>query len=437
MALTFWFLIVGTLLIFMALASSLVKRLPLSTATLYLFVGFALGPTGIGLLLLDPIEQSAILKVITEVAVIISLFSAGLKLRLPLTDHRWWLPVRLGTLTMLVTTVLITLLGIFALGLPVGAALVLGATLAPTDAVLASDVQVENVGDRDRVRFSLTGEAGLNDGFALPFFLLGLGLLGLYGLGPNGWRWFTVDFIWAIVVGIASGWLLGFLIGYLVVYLRRVHHEAVGQEEFIVLGLIALSYGAALLCQSNAFLAVFAAGIALRRIEHRASGEKRPEQVVGTIQVGKELEIAIDPEKAPAYMAHAVLSFNEQLERIAEVGVVLLVGGMLSMGYISPEAIVVAPVLFLVIRPVAAMLGLAGSRTLMVQRNLMAWFGIRGIGSIYYVLAAVEYGLPKELAHRLIALILTLVAISIIIHGISATPLMELYRRWRLQPRLH
>jgi NhaP-type Na+/H+ or K+/H+ antiporter len=239
MALTSWFLIVGTLLIFMALASSLLKRLPLSTATLYLFVGFLLGPAGIGLLVLDPIEQSAVLKVITEIAVIISLFSAGLKLRLPLTDHRWWLPVRLGTLTMLVTIALLTLLGIFALGLPVGAALVLGATLAPTDAVLASDVQVENVSDRDRVRFGLTGEAGLNDGVALPLFLLGLGLLGLHELGPNGWRWFAVDFIWGIMAGIASGWLLGFLIGHLVVYLRQVHHEAVGLEEFIALGLIA------------------------------------------------------------------------------------------------------------------------------------------------------------------------------------------------------
>jgi NhaP-type Na+/H+ or K+/H+ antiporter len=338
---------------------------------------------------------------------------------------------------MLVTIALLTLLGIFALGLPVGAALVLGATLAPTDAVLASDVQVENVSDRDRVRFGLTGEAGLNDGVALPLFLLGLGLLGLHELGPNGWRWFAVDFIWGIMAGIASGWLLGFLIGHLVVYLRQVHHEAVGLEEFIALGLIALSYGVALLCQSDAFLAVFTAGVALRHIEHRASGEKRPEQVVGTIHVGRELEIAIDPQKAPAYMAHAVLSFNDQLERIAEVGVVLLVGGMLSMGYISPEAIMVAPMLFLVIRPVAVMLGLAGSRAPVVQRNLMAWFGIRGIGSIYYVLAAVEYGLPKDLAHRSIALILTLVAISIIIHGISATPLMDLYRRWRLQPRLH
>ncbi|MFO1431645.1 MAG: cation:proton antiporter [Candidatus Competibacteraceae bacterium] len=437
MILTSWFLVVGTLLIFMALASSLLKRLPLSTATLYLFVGFALGPTGAGLLLLDPIGQSAILKIIAEIAVIISLFSAGLKLRLPLTDRRWWLPIRLGTLGMFLTIVLITPLAIFMLGLPLGVALMLAATLAPTDAVLASDVQVENVGDRDRVRLGLTGEAGLNDGFALPFFLLGLGLLGLYELGPNGWRWFAVDFIWGMVAGIASGWLLGSLVGRLVVYLRRVHHEATGLEEFIALGLIALSYGFALLCEGNGFLAVFTAGVALRRTEHRASGEKRPEQVVGTIQIGKELEIAIDPQKAPAYMAHAVLSFNDQLERIAEVAIVLLVGGMLSMGYLSLEAIVVAPVLFLIIRPLAVILSLIGSRTPAVQRNLMAWFGIRGIGSIYYVLAAVEYGLPEELVHRLLALVLTLVAISVIIHGISATPLMELYRRWRPQPELH
>jgi len=193
---TSWFLIIGALLILMALAGSMVKRLPLSTATLYLFIGVLLGPSGFGLIQLDPVRESAILELATEVAVIISLFSAGLKLRAPFSDVRWWLSGRLAVVAMLLTIALITLVGVFALGLPLGAALLLGAVLAPTDAVLAAAVQVENAGDRDRVRFSITGEAGLNDGITWPFVMLGMGLLGLHGLGDHGVTWFFKDVLW-------------------------------------------------------------------------------------------------------------------------------------------------------------------------------------------------------------------------------------------------
>src|SRR5688572_9620805 len=144
-----WFIVVGGLFVGMALASSVLKRLPLTTALLYLAVGVALGPALLGLIRLDPIEQSALLERVTEVAVLISLFTAGLKLRTALTDHRWRLPVRLAIGSMIVTVGLITLVGVVGLGLPLGAAVLLGAILAPTDPVLASDVQVENPGDRD------------------------------------------------------------------------------------------------------------------------------------------------------------------------------------------------------------------------------------------------------------------------------------------------
>src|SRR5919206_497446 len=136
--------------------------------------------------------------VLTPSAVLISLFTAGLKLRTALTDHRWRLPVRLAVESMIVTVGLITLVGVVGLGLPLGAAVLLGAILAPTDPVLASDVQVEGPTDQDRLRFGLTGEAGLNDGTAFPFVMLGLGLIGLHELGQAGWRWFAVDVVWAV-----------------------------------------------------------------------------------------------------------------------------------------------------------------------------------------------------------------------------------------------
>jgi sodium/hydrogen antiporter len=158
------YVIVGTLLIVMALASSVLNRLPLSTSILYLLVGIGLGPEGIGLIHLDPIRDAAVLERITEVTVIVLLFATGLKLRAPLTDGVWKLVFRLAFGSMLLTVLLITLVGVVGLHLPIGAAILLGGILAPTDPVLASDVEVEDPWDRDRLRFSLTGEAALNDG---------------------------------------------------------------------------------------------------------------------------------------------------------------------------------------------------------------------------------------------------------------------------------
>src|SRR5688572_6581459 len=147
-----WFLAVGALLVAMALAGSVMKRLPLSGSMFYLVAGFGLGPSALGLLTADPIRHSDILERVTEAAVIISLFTAGLTLRTPLTQARWLLPVRLATVSMFVTVGLVAAAGYWGLGLPLGAAVLLGAVLAPTDPVLASDVQMTDPTDRDKLR---------------------------------------------------------------------------------------------------------------------------------------------------------------------------------------------------------------------------------------------------------------------------------------------
>ena len=201
----------------------------------------------------DPLIYSGILERVAEVAVLISLFAVGLKLGLPLSDKGWRLPARLAIVSMTITVALIAAIGMLGLGLSLGAAVLLGAILAPTDPVLASDVQVLEASDRDRLRFSLTGEGGLNDGAAFPFVMLGLGLLGLHDLGTAGWRWLAVDVLWAIAGGLLIGGALGTLIGRLVVYLRSRHKESVGLDEFLALGLIALAYGLAVLSQAMAF----------------------------------------------------------------------------------------------------------------------------------------------------------------------------------------
>ncbi len=427
-----WFVIIGLLLVAMALAGSVLKRLPLTASIFYLAVGVGLGPAGAGLLHLDPVENSALLERLTEVAVIISLFTAGLKLRLPLLDGRWRLPVRLASVSMALTVALITLAGVYGLGLSLGAAVLLGAVLAPTDPVLASDVQVADPWDQDRLRFGLTGEAGLNDGTAFPFVMLGLGLLGYHDLGAGGARWWALDVAWAAAGGLAIGALLGTLVGQLVLYLRRQHKEAVGLDDFLALGLIALAYGAALLAHTYGFLAVFAAGLALRRMEARTSGERPPEDVRA---MAAAEEAATHPEKAPAYMTEAVLGFNEQMERIGEVAIVVLLGGMLTADDLRPEALWFVPLLLLVIRPVAVWLGLLGSQSSGVQRGLMAWFGIRGIGSLYYLMFALEKSGADALPRSLVSLTLVTMAVSIVVHGVSVTPLMTFYARRREKKR--
>jgi NhaP-type Na+/H+ or K+/H+ antiporter len=181
-----------------ALAGTRLKRLPLTTSILYLGAGLLLGRLGLGLIDLEIPEHGVFWEYLTEIAVLISLFTAGLKLRIPWPDERWWLSLRLAFGSMAITVGLIAAAGFYLLGLPLGGAILLGAILAPTDPVLASDVQVAHPGDRDRVRFGLTGEAGLNDGAAFPFVMLGLGLLGMHDLGPFGLRWVAVDLLWAV-----------------------------------------------------------------------------------------------------------------------------------------------------------------------------------------------------------------------------------------------
>ncbi len=425
---TIWYLIAGVLFITMALSGSILKRLPLTTSILYLLIGLALGSFGFGFISLDLIEDAALIERITEVAVIVSLFTAGLKLRIDWSDTRWLVPLRLAVISMAITIGLIAVAGVVGLGLSLGAAILLGAILAPTDPVLASEVAVDSPTDEDQLRLGLTGEAGLNDGTAFPFVMLGLGLLGLHDLGSFGWRWFAVDLIWASVGGITVGVLLGTLVGYLVVYLRRERSAAVGLDEFLTLGLIALAYGGALLLHTYGFLAVFAAGLALRRVERRLTPGDF-EEAIEEIVSGREEETSTRSETAPAHLLAAVLGFNERQERIGELAVVLLIGGLLTVDGLPVAVLWFAPLLFLVIRPAAVWLGLRGAQTSPTQRHYFSWFGIRGIGAIYYLTYAIEHGLPEDDAEQMTALVLTVVAISIVVHGITVTPLMSRYER--------
>jgi NhaP-type Na+/H+ or K+/H+ antiporter len=432
MAFTLWCILLGVLLIVMTMGGSFIARLPLSAAMLYLAVGYGIGPAGLGLVTLDSLQDAALLERLTEIAVLISLFSVGFRLELPLSDARWRIPIRLASVSMWITMAAIAALGVLALDLSWGAAVLLAAILAPTDPVLASDVQVANPGDRDRLRFGLTGEGGLNDGTAFPFVMLGLGLLALHDLGAGWWRWFALDVVWAIAGGLAIGSVLSMLVGRAVLHLRTRHREPLGTDEFIAFGLIALTSGIAVLCHTNGFLAVFAAGVALRRIDARPAAHMNV-----TLSLDAPTTMPMHdpdterPADAPAHMMLGVQRFNSQLERFAEVGIVLTLGTLLVAVELRRDMLWFVPVLFLIIRPFAVYVGLIGTNVPRRARGLTAWFGIRGIGSIYYLMYAITHGIEPALAKQLLSITAAVVVTSIVAHGISVTPLMTWYERRR------
>ncbi|WP_229204644.1 sodium:proton antiporter [Duganella sp. CF458] len=321
-----WILLAGLLLIAMMLSGTLLARLPLSGAMIYLAVGYLLAVAG--LIAPDPIRHAETLELLTEGALLISLFSVGLKLELPLLDRRWLAPFRLAFAAMAFTVALIAAIAVYGLGLPVGAAILLGAILAPTDPVLASAIHSEPGPTPDPTRFSLAGEGALNDGTAFPFVLLGLGLMQLHDLGESWWHWWIVDLLWSTTGGILIGAAIGGMLGKLVIYLRTRHQSAVGLDEFLSLGVVAVSFSLAQLALASGFLSVFFAGLALRRARDFPIAGTAPIKQAAS-QEALATSAATHSHHASGAMTRAVLSFNEQLERLAELGIVLMIGAML------------------------------------------------------------------------------------------------------------
>ncbi|MEX0604038.1 MAG: cation:proton antiporter [Marinobacter sp.] len=419
-----WFILLGSLLLVVGFTAAYIKTVPATTAIVYLLIGFVLGPMGFHLFHFNPLEESALMELLTEIAVLISLYCAGVKMPAPVTFKRWRNPLQLAVISMTLTVGLVTLFGYYWLALPLGAAVLLGAVVAPTDPVLATEVQVRHADDNDQLRFALTSEAGMNDGSAFPFVMLGLGLLGLHDLGDSGWRWLVMDVIWASGAGIGIGILAGCGVGWLVQKMRTTFSGTEFLETFLGLGLIAFAYGISLWVDAWGFLAVFSAAVALRHTELRLSGLKQDysDATSGETYPG-------DKPQPIAHIHESSLVFNEHLERLAEILLVLMIGGSMFWDSWSWRAVGFAAFLFFIARPLSVHIGLLGTRAPMRLRNLAGWFGVRGVGSLYYLMYAVQHGLPENIAMELIHLILVVVALSILVHGISVKPAIA--RFWR------
>jgi sodium/hydrogen antiporter len=415
-----WFVLIGAMLLVMGVTSTMLKRLPVTPAMLYLGVGLLLGPTGAGAFRFNPLTEAPLLEVLTEVALLISLFSAGVKMPVPFSFAQWRAPLLLATVSMTITVGLVAAFAVHVLGLPIGAGVLLGAIVAPTDPVLATDVQSRHPGDRDRLRFTLTGEAGMNDGTAFPFVMLGLGLLGLHDLGEGAARWVLVDVLWGTLGGIGIGVVAGVALARLGWWLRGAPQRQHLLDDFLGLGLIALVYGVSLQLHALGFIAVFSAAVALRQTEMKlAGGTARHEAVV-------QVDIPAEPAtEALPTVSEGSLVFKEQLERLSELTLVLLLGGSLYLDSWSWPAVGLALFLFFVARPVSVWIVLLGRRSAAPVRGMTAWFGVRGIGSLYYLMYAIQHGLTQRQSIELMQLILIVVALSILLHGISVKPLLN------------
>ncbi|MFT4063601.1 cation:proton antiporter [Paraburkholderia sp.] len=423
-----WFLLIGALLTFMAIARGSIRRLPLTGAMVYLLVGVAIGPAAFGLVGVDLVGNDALLAMLAEVGLVVSLFSIGMHLRVRLRNPLWLLPLRLGGPAMLVTVAL--MFGFMALltGRADGAALFLAAALAPTDPVLANELRVTQAGDDEPVRFALSGEGGLNDGAAYPFAVLGLTLAGADLSGAGGAVHFAGSVAWGIASALVIGGVFAIVFARAIFFLRTRYGEALGLDGFLALGLMSTSYGAALLLHAYAFIAVFVAGVALRHEELRATGDRNPVEVLEDVERGERAEIAKDPEKAHAYLAESMMGFTLEMERIAELSLMLIIGCVVSAHWrdmLDVRAVLPAMFLFFVARPLSVVVAMAGARIDGSQRHLIAWMGIRGVGAFYYLMFGLQHA--RGAIAPLLPAVLDAIVLSVLLHGSTANYLLRRY----------
>ncbi|KJH85269.1 sodium:proton antiporter [Stutzerimonas stutzeri] len=432
----------------LALASAYLRWLPVTTSLIYLGFGLLIGQLGIGLWEMDFLLIANWMEHLTEVVVLVSLFVSGLKLRMPLGHPAWRSTYILAGPVMLACIAGVALVCHYLMGLSWGLAVLTGAILAPTDPVLASLVQVNNSRDSDHVRYGLSGEAGFNDGTAFPFVVFGLLLIEQETLAP-GWvgEWALHRLVWAVPAGLLFGYMLGKLIGKLAIYLRtRYVDTSMSPNDSLALALIALAYVGAELIGAWGFLAVFAAGLGLRRAEVSVAKRSEtpseeliahalPHMVEGGMtprELPLESDRIAEPKVAAGVMMGDILTFGGQLERSLEVLLVTMLGVLVSVHW-DWRAVPLALALFVLIRPLSVWLLMPRRYLDRTQLMTVGWFGIRGIGSLYYLSYAVTHGLLPDEADQVIRLVIPVVALSILIHGLSTQPLLRRYERNRKQ----
>jgi sodium/hydrogen antiporter len=349
---------------------------------------------------LHPLENARLIEWVTEVAIVVALFATGLRLDRPLEFRSWATVWRLLVVAMPLTIAAVTLFGVEAMGLSLGAAIALGAILAPTDPVLAGDIGVGPPEEEDErePNFSLTGEAGLNDGLAFPFVFLAL----FVASDESNWGldWLLSDVLYAIPIGLGVGALGGYLIAAAAVRLRDRDLLNEHFDGWMAIPTVLTVYGIAELLGGYGFLAAFAGGIGFRRYERTHDYNQR------------------------------VHEGAEQVEKFGELSVILLLGSMVTVVGLQEPGLagwLLVPVLLFLIRPLSVLVSMVRSPITPKERAFIAWFGVRGVGSVYYAAVIVREDLLGDDTKIVVWTAIACVIASVLAHGTTASPLG---RRW-------
>jgi NhaP-type Na+/H+ or K+/H+ antiporter len=397
----------GVLVLMTAWLPLLLRKAPLSLPILCVAAGaalFALPP--LRPFAVHPLRFPIVVERLSELVVIVSLMGAGLKIDRMIGLRSWSLTWRLLGIAMPITMLIVAGLAWGLVGVAPAGALLIATVLAPTDPVLASDIQVggPGKGQEDEARFALTSEAGLNDGLAFPFVHLAIALSAAsFGTGDL-LEWFGRDLLWKTFLGAAAGYAIGRGLGYLTFHLPMRASLSRTGDGFVALAVTLIAYGVVETLGGFGFLAVFISALALRNASRDHGYHDR------------------------------LHGFAEEAERLLMMVLLVLFGGIVAFGGLLAGfdwlmVLFVAGVL-LVARPAAGLLSLVGSQLPWREQLVISFFGIRGMGSIYYLTFALNHGSFAE-PHRLWAIIGGVVLASILLHGVTVTPALRLLDRWQ------
>jgi len=343
---------------------------------------------------LDPVASPRLWEVVSELCVVIGLFGTGLRIDRFVGRPKWLPTARLLVIAMPLTIILLALVGWAAAGMTLAGGLLLGAILAPTDPVLAGDVQVgpPHEGGEHPVRYALTTEAGLNDGLAFPFVHLGITVAtaGGFSLALGG-EWLARDLIYRVIVGAAAGAGVGWLLAKVLFDWPRENALSKTGSGVIALAGVLLAYGVTEVVEGYGFIAAFVAGYTLRRSETEHHFHRR------------------------------LHDFSESLEHSLTAILLVAIGASIPFlwPYFDLEHAAIGLALIFVIRPLVGWMSLTNTALRGRERLVVSFYGVRGIGSVYYLAYAGhhvelvdEYALWATVAFTILA--------SAVVHGLTA-----------------
>ncbi len=388
---------------------SLIRNQMVSLPIIYVAFGFVIFSLPLDLPLMNPEDarlDRQLMEYITEFIVIVSLAATGLKLDRVPSLKNWSAGLYLLGITMPLTIAAVAFLGWWWVGLAPASALLLGAVLAPTDPVLAANVQVGPPNEdlpEDEVRFGLTLEAGMNDGLAFPFVYLAIGLVDAVSIKDTLIEWAWWDFGYRIGMGALLGYLIGKGLSFLFFKFKDKMaeiRETEIEEGFFILAATLITYSVTEICEGYGFLAVFVASVVSRRVRYDDEAK----------------QAEIESYEAADQVEQAVLGIF-----LIAFGGIIGTGGLRDLTW---EGALLGLALLFLIRPIAGLIGFLPSKLPWVEKLALSYFGIRGVGSLYY-LAYAHNSEAFPSIDGIWSIVNFTMLVSIIVHGLSVTPAMR------------